>query len=150
MKHSSEQQDKSTEGLYNFSNQHSTKGTSLDDNINNSFDQLVNEDFNTELDSTTNSFNRSILSKEHSNQANPSNSDTNNPFLRAPFHHSPANKQPSVSSSINIDGLPSAVNTSSFDADSIVSGGKASAFARYQKQEINSDNYGTFLIFCFF
>ena len=55
--------------------------------------------------------------------------EPNNPFLRAPFHHSPVNKQTSTTNN----------NFTLFDPNSIVDGKRSSAFAPYQKQEINID-----------
>ena len=105
----------------------------------------MDEDSDTELDRTTKSFNQSIKLNEYNNLTNPSFIDANNPFLRAPFHRSPANKQTSASLSINLDRIPTTINTSLFDPDSIVIGKKASAFVPYQKQERNSDNHGNFI-----
>ncbi|CAF0888513.1 unnamed protein product [Adineta steineri] len=99
----------------------------LDDSpTNNNYNQFANEDSNSELNRTTKSF-------QHS-------TNINNPFLRAPFHHSPANKQMSTSST-NIDRIANTINPSLFDANSIVIGKKSSAFAPYQKQEIKSNNF---------
>lgn len=50
-----------------------------------------------------------------------------NPFLHAPFHHSPA-----------------AAKQQTFDANSIVSGKRTSAFAPYQKQEVPPSNPDVF------
>ena len=50
-----------------------------------------------------------------------------NPFLHAPFHHSPLNKQ----------NLPTA--TTMFDPNSIVNGKRTSAFTAFQKPESNAD-----------
>jgi hypothetical protein len=84
-----------------------------------------------------------LILDEHNNQNNSSFIiDNTNPFLHAPFHHSPANKQ---ISSTNTDRTITTTNLSVFDPNSIIVGGKRiSAFAPYHKQEINSDNHGSF------
>lgn len=50
-----------------------------------------------------------------------------NPFLHAPFHHSPL-----------------ATKQATFDANSIVNGKRTSAFVPYQKQELPSSNPNVF------
>ncbi len=73
-----------------------------------------------------NSFNQFINEESDNEQGT-----NNNPFLRAPFHHSLANKQ---------------IPVSSFNPNGIGTGKRTSAFVPYQKQEINSHNHSKFLI----
>ncbi|CAF1519427.1 unnamed protein product [Rotaria sp. Silwood1] len=98
----------------------------------NNFDQFINHDSNDEQQTNkkTNSSTFKYSLNKH-NEINPSLIDNNtNPFLSAPFHHSSSsNKQTSTS------------NSSSCDLNSIVIGKRTSAFAPYQKREINLDNH---------
>ncbi|CAF4615552.1 unnamed protein product, partial [Rotaria sp. Silwood2] len=126
---------------------HSSKENNLDSNTQNNFNQLINQDSDDEQEKNhkTNFINHSLTlkssSNKHNNEMNPSLIDNNNPFLRAPFHHSSSNKQTSTSSSTNINQKIIMTNSSSCDLNSIVVGKRTSAFAPYQKREINSDNY---------
>ncbi|UJR14938.1 hypothetical protein I4U23_001919 [Adineta vaga] len=121
--------------LPNFSTGHN-----FDNSISNGFDRLINDDSDSGLIQTTESLHRSTISNQYANASNNSCNDANNPFLRAPFHHSSASKQTSVSSSTTVDRIITTFPSSSFDSNSIVTGKKLSAFAPYKKPGTNIDN----------
>ncbi|CAF3891166.1 unnamed protein product [Rotaria sordida] len=128
--------------------EHSINQTSNENNLNNNntknnFFQVINKDSDDEQEINQKIdliYHSSTLNK-HNNLINSSLIDNNNnPFLCAPFHHS-SNKQTSTSSSTNINQNITTTNSTSCDLNSIVVGKRTSAFAPYQKREINSDNH---------
>jgi hypothetical protein len=91
--------------------------------------------------------NHSSTSKSslNKNQLNSSLIDSNNPFLCAPFHLSPSNKQ----SLNNLNRTANFTNSNICDLNSIVTGKRTSAFVPYQKRIINTENHGKYEIIIF-
>lgn len=95
--------------------------------------------FNSHSSTLKSSFN------EQNNQINSSHINNHtNPFLSAPFHRSPGTKRILTNSSIDIDRKPTTNNLYSSDLNSIIVGQRTSAFAPYQKREVNVENSGKF------
>ena len=87
------------------------------------FNELINEHSDDDDDHQS----RFETVSTHQQPSSSSFVDVNNPFLHAPFHHSPVQKKPSIETSKPI-GHDSASNM-----NSIVNGTRSSAFAPYQR-----------------
>ncbi|CAF1141720.1 unnamed protein product [Rotaria magnacalcarata] len=105
----------------------------IESSTENLFHRITNNGFDENLTNHS-STSKSSLNK---NQLNSSLLDSNNPFLCAPFHLSPSNKQLFA----NLNRTVVLTNPNTCDLNSIVTGKRTSAFVPYQKRTINTENH---------